>query len=79
MKQTAVQWLVEQLLKKSDIEYINGFDNLVKQAKEMEKWGWIPSDEEIENWSSYDSESEQERIGMVRGAKWMKKKLLKNK
>ena len=40
---------------------------------------WIPTDEEIETWASYDSESEQERIGMVRGAKWMKKKLLKNK
>jgi hypothetical protein len=36
-KQTAVEWLIEQLLKKSDIEYINGFDNLVEQAKEMER------------------------------------------
>jgi hydrogenase maturation factor len=37
MKQTAVEWLIEQLLKKSDIEYINGFNNLVEQAKEIEK------------------------------------------
>jgi len=36
-KQTTVKWLVEQLLKKSNIEYINGFDNLVKQALIMEK------------------------------------------
>jgi hypothetical protein len=36
-KQTAVEWLIEQLLKKSDIEYINGFNNLVEQAKAMEK------------------------------------------
>jgi hypothetical protein len=37
MKQTAVEWLVEQLLKKSNIQHINGFDDLVKQAKQMEK------------------------------------------
>jgi hypothetical protein len=36
-KQTAVEWLVEQLLKKSNIQYINSFDDLVEQAKEMEK------------------------------------------
>ena len=36
-KQTAVQWLVEQLLKKSNIQHINGFDDLVDQAKEIEK------------------------------------------
>jgi hypothetical protein len=35
-KQTAVDFLVEQLLKKSDIQYINGFDALVEQAKAME-------------------------------------------
>jgi hypothetical protein len=29
--------LVEQLLKKSNIQYINSFDDLVEQAKEMEK------------------------------------------
>ena len=37
MKQTAVEWLVEQLFKKSDIQYINGFDGLIEQAKAMEK------------------------------------------
>ena len=36
-KQTAVEWLIEQLLKKSDIQYINGFDGLIEQAKKMEK------------------------------------------
>ena len=36
-KQTAVEWLVEQLLKKSNIQYINSFDDLVEQAKAMEK------------------------------------------
>ena len=35
-KQTAVDFLVEQLLKKSDIQHINGFDYLVEQAKAME-------------------------------------------
>ena len=36
-KQTAVEWLVEQLFKKSDIQYINGFDGLIEQAIAMEK------------------------------------------
>ena len=36
-KQTAVEWLVEQLFKKSDIQYINGFDGLIEEALEMEK------------------------------------------
>lgn len=35
--QTAVEWLIEQLFKKSDIQYINGFDGLIEQAKAMEK------------------------------------------
>ena len=35
-KQTAVEWLVEQLFKKSDIQYINGFDGLIEQAIAME-------------------------------------------
>ena len=34
---TAVEWLIEQLFKKSDIQYINGFDGLIEQAIEMEK------------------------------------------
>jgi hypothetical protein len=81
-KQTAVEWLVKELNQKIDFIPMDKWDmirDIVQQAKEMEKWGWIPSDEEIENWSSYDSQSELERIGMVRGAKWMKKKILKNK
>jgi len=36
-QQTAVEWVVEQLLKKSDIQHINGFDYLIEQAKAMEK------------------------------------------
>jgi len=36
-KQTAVDFLVEQLLKKSDIQHINGFEALVEQAKAMEE------------------------------------------
>ena len=36
MKQTAVEWLVEQLFKKSDVQYINGFDGLIEQAIAME-------------------------------------------
>ena len=34
MKQTAVEWLVDQLLKG---EFINDPDELIKQAKQMEK------------------------------------------
>jgi len=34
MKQTAVEWLVDQLLKG---EFINDTDELIKQAKQMEK------------------------------------------
>jgi hypothetical protein len=36
-KLTAVEWLIEQLLKKSDVQYINGFDYLVEQANVMHK------------------------------------------
>ena len=36
-KQTAIEWLVEQIFKKSDIQYINGFDGLIEQAIAMEK------------------------------------------
>jgi hypothetical protein len=36
-KLTAVEWLVEQQFKKSDIQYINGFDGLIEQAIAMEK------------------------------------------
>ncbi len=36
-KQTAIEWLVEQQFKKSDIQYINGFDGLIEQALAMEK------------------------------------------
>lgn len=34
-KQTPIDYLVEQLLKKSDVQYINGFDYLVEQANVM--------------------------------------------
>jgi hypothetical protein len=36
-KQTAVAWLIEQLLKKSDVQYINGFDGLIEQAIAKER------------------------------------------
>ena len=36
-KQTPIDYFVEQLLKKSNVQYINGFDYLVEQANVMHK------------------------------------------
>jgi len=74
-KQTPVEWLVDQ------VEDFMGLipTDIIEQAKAMEQEVWIPDVEEIENWASYDSQSEQERLGMIRGAKWMKRILTKNK
>ena len=37
MKQTAVEWLVEQLIPKAFVTYDNTTYNAIKQAKQMEK------------------------------------------
>jgi len=70
-KQTPIEWLYK-LSKKRELDK---FD--LDQAKAMEQDVWIPTDEEIENWASYDSHSLVERLGMIRGAKWMRKTLVK--
>ena len=49
-KQTAVEWLVEQLFKKSDIQYINGFDGLIEQAIAMEKEQIMKTFDDCGNW-----------------------------
>lgn len=49
MKQTAVEWLVDKLIK---AEFINNPDELIDQAKEMEKQqiidAWIATDNELQ-------------------------------
>jgi hypothetical protein len=55
MKRTAVEWLVEQLLKKSNIQHINGFDDLVEQAKEMEN-NRMEQLKDFEKWKEWKNE-----------------------
>ena len=44
--------------------------------------GSLPTDKEIETWATYEcggcsQESNDERIGLIRGAKWMRRQILK--
>jgi len=55
MTRTAVEWLVEQLLKKSNIQHINGFDDLVEQAKEMEN-NRMEQLKDFEKWKEWKNE-----------------------
>lgn len=51
----------------------------LKQAAVMPS---LPTDKEIETWATYEcggcsQESNDERIGLIRGAKWMRRQILK--
>jgi hypothetical protein len=79
MKDPQIEWLLDQMEMKNEQESFSHYDAYLKRIKSQEKEVWIPTDEEIENWASYDSQSELERLGMIRGAKWIKRILTKNK
>lgn len=79
MKDPQKEWLLDQMEKKDTIEFHSHYDEFIERAKTTEPESWIPTDEEIEFWAICESKSLEERYGMIRGAKWMKRTLTKNK
>ena len=77
MKNPQIEWLLDQMEMKDSEQSFSHYDSYLKRIESKEKDLWIPTDEEIENWASYDSQSSGERLGMIRGAKWMKRLLNK--
>lgn len=77
MKNAQIEWLLDQMEMKDAEQSFSHYDSYLKRIESKEKDLWIPTDEEIENWASYDSQSPGERLGMIRGAKWMKRLLNK--
>ena len=77
MKDPQIEWLLDQMEMKDAEQSFSHYDSYLKRIESKEKDLWIPTDEEIENWASYDSQSSAERLGMIRGAKWMKRLLNK--
>ena len=54
----------------------------VKNLAQPDVSGSLPTDKEIETWATYEcggcsQESNDERIGLIRGAKWMRRQILK--
>ena len=79
-KQTAVEWLVEQLF--ADNEIFGCSKELLDQAKEMEKQQRkieFPSDKEIKEYTNsiryYGHCTSQYREGIEDGVKWVRDKI----
>jgi len=82
-KQTAVEWLIEQIKKDSNIR-LRGLDldELEEQAKQMEKEQIEISDDEIEKQSKYWNETTNPdmwtfKLAWKVGAKWYREQLKK--
>lgn len=63
-------------MKKSILDAIN------EALRQPPVSGSLPTDKEIETWATYEcggcsQESNDERIGLIRGAKWMRRQILK--
>ena len=75
---TAVDWLIGELIHKGLMalryDKDNTFNELIGEAKQMEKQQTEISDEEIEKSISYDSKDPYVE-GYINGAKWYREQL----